>query len=60
MSRRGAASLDMGIHRLLALAVTQPLGELVSRLNEFRPDFLNVYPSTAGLLADEQLAGRCA
>ena len=58
MSRRGAASLDMGIHRLLSLAVTQPLGELVSRLNEFRPDFLNLYPSTAGLLADEQLAGR--
>ena len=58
MSRRGAASLDMGIHRLLSLAVTQPLGELVSRLNEFRPDFLNVYPSTGALLAEEQLAGR--
>ena len=58
MSRRGAASLDMGVHRLLSLAVTQPLGELVSRLNEFQPDFVNVYPSTGGLLADEQLAGR--
>jgi phenylacetate-CoA ligase len=58
MSRRGAASLDMGLHRLLSLAVTQPLGELVIALNEFRPDFLNVYPSTGGLLADEQLAGR--
>ena len=30
MSRRGASWLDMGVHRLLALAVTQPLGELVA------------------------------
>ena len=58
MSRRGAQSLDVGIHRLLSLSATQPLGELVERLNEFQPDFMNVYPSTAGLLAEEQLAGR--
>jgi phenylacetate-CoA ligase len=57
MSRRGAQSLNVGLHRLLSLAVTQPLDELVSRLNDFQPDFLNVYPSTGGLLADEQLAG---
>jgi phenylacetate-coenzyme A ligase PaaK-like adenylate-forming protein len=58
MSRRGAQALDVGIHRLLPLSVTQPVEELVSSLNEFRPDFVNVYPSTAGQLADEQLAGR--
>ena len=58
MSRRGAQSMDFGVHRLLGLSVTQPLDELVSSLNRFRPDFMNVYPSTAGLLADEQLAGR--
>jgi phenylacetate-coenzyme A ligase PaaK-like adenylate-forming protein len=58
MSRRGAQSLDVGAHRLLGLAVTQPLDQLVRALNEFRPDFMNVYPSTAGLLADEQMAGR--
>ena len=58
MSRRGAESLDVGLHRLLSLAATQPLGELVSRLNEFQPDVLNVYPSTGGLLAEEQLTGR--
>ena len=58
MSRRGAQTLDVGIHRLLPLSVTQPVEELVSALNEFRPDFVNVYPSTAGQLADEQLAGR--
>jgi phenylacetate-coenzyme A ligase PaaK-like adenylate-forming protein len=58
MSRRGAQTLDIGLHRLLSLAVTQPLPELVERLNDFQPNFMNVYPSTAGLLAEEQLAGR--
>jgi len=58
MSRRGAQSLDVGIHRVLPLATTQPLGELVESLNDFRPDHINAYPSTAGLLAEEQLAGR--
>ena len=58
MSRRGAQSLDIGVHRLLPLAVTQPVDQLVRALNDFRPDFMNVYPSTAGLLADEQMAGR--
>ena len=58
MSRRGAQSLNVGIHRTLSLSVTQPLDELVTELNAFQPDFVNVYPSTAGLLADEQAAGR--
>jgi phenylacetate-coenzyme A ligase PaaK-like adenylate-forming protein len=58
MSRRGAQTMDVGVHRLLALAVTQPLADLVAALNRFRPDFVNVYPSTAGLLCDEALAGR--
>jgi phenylacetate-CoA ligase len=58
MTRRGAQTLDVGVHRLLSLAVTQPLGELVERLNAFQPDFMNTYPSSAALLADEQLAGR--
>jgi phenylacetate-CoA ligase len=57
MSRRGARSLAVGVHRLLSLSVTQPLDELVTALNSFQPDFMNVYPSTAGLLAEEQLAG---
>lgn len=58
MSQRGSQSLDVGIHRLCALAATQPLDELVNRLNAFRPQFMNAYPSTAALLAEEQLAGR--
>jgi phenylacetate-coenzyme A ligase PaaK-like adenylate-forming protein len=58
MSRRGAQSLDVGMHRLCRLGVTQPLPELVARLNEFQPTHLNAYPSIAASLADEQLAGR--
>jgi phenylacetate-CoA ligase len=58
MSRRGAQSLDVGIHRLCRLGVTQPLPELVARLNEFQPTHLSAYPSIAAQLAEEQLAGR--
>jgi phenylacetate-CoA ligase len=58
MTRRGAQTLDVGIHRMLGLGVTQPLPELVARLNEFQPDHLYGYPSIMAPLADEQLAGR--
>jgi phenylacetate-CoA ligase len=58
MSRRGAQSLDVGVHRMLGLRVTQPVPELVARLNDFQPHHLNGYPSILGLLAEEQLAGR--
>jgi phenylacetate-CoA ligase len=58
MSRRAAQTLDVGLYRLLALSVTQPIDELVVRLNEFRPDHLNGYPSIMALLAEERLAGR--
>jgi phenylacetate-CoA ligase len=60
MSRRGAQTLDVGLHRILSLPVTAPLAELVGALNRFRPDVLQVYPSMAVLLAEEQLAGRLA
>ncbi len=58
MSRRGAQSLDVGMHRLLRLGVTQPLPELVDSLNAFAPQHLSAYPSIAAQLADEQVAGR--
>src|SRR5262249_54976921 len=58
MSRRGAQTLDVGVHRMLALPVTPPIPELVAALNRFAPDVLNVYPSMAVLLAEEQQAGR--
>jgi phenylacetate-CoA ligase len=58
MSRRGAESLDVGVHRMLGLSVTAPLPDLVAQLNDFRPDHLNGYPSIMALLAEEKLAGR--
>jgi phenylacetate-coenzyme A ligase PaaK-like adenylate-forming protein len=58
MSRRSARTLDVGLHRILSLPVTRPVGELVAALNAFDPDVLNVYPSMGVLLAEEQLAGR--
>jgi phenylacetate-coenzyme A ligase PaaK-like adenylate-forming protein len=58
MSRRGGAMLDVGVHRILSLPVTLALPRLVAALNDFRPQYLNVYPTLAALLADEKLAGR--
>jgi phenylacetate-coenzyme A ligase PaaK-like adenylate-forming protein len=40
------------------LSVLTPVPEIVEALNAYRPDALLGYPSVAGVLADEQLAGR--
>jgi phenylacetate-coenzyme A ligase PaaK-like adenylate-forming protein len=58
ISRQGAATLAIGLHRVLALPVTLPLPQLVQALNQYQPTYLNVYPSVAMWLADEQQAGR--
>jgi phenylacetate-coenzyme A ligase PaaK-like adenylate-forming protein len=58
MSRRGGLTLDVGMHRILSLPVTLPVPQIVAALNRFRPDYMNVYPSMALLLAAEQSAGR--
>jgi phenylacetate-coenzyme A ligase PaaK-like adenylate-forming protein len=58
MTWRLGASIDVGMHRRLALAATDPLPSLVEALNRFRPTILATYPSVAALLADEQLQGR--
>ena len=58
MSRRGAQTMDIGLHRLCKLSVTQPLPQLVERLNAFQPQALYGYPSIMALLAVEQQAGR--
>jgi phenylacetate-CoA ligase len=58
LSRQGAATMAIGLHRTLALPVTLPLPRLVEALNQFQPTYLNVYPSAAMWLAAEQQAGR--
>lgn len=58
MTRRVSTTVDIGLHRVLAMPVTTPLDEIVARLNAFRPSFLNVFPSLAGLLVAEQEGGR--
>jgi phenylacetate-CoA ligase len=58
MSTQGAASLAVGVHRVMGLSVTQPIEEQVAALNAFQPQFLNAYPSAAMRLAEEQEAGR--
>lgn len=58
MSRRVASTLGVGLHRILPLAVTMPVPEIVARLNAFQPQVLATYPSMAMLLVEEQQAGR--
>jgi phenylacetate-CoA ligase len=58
LTRQGAATMAIGLHRVLALPVTLPLPQLVQALNQFQPTYLNVYPSVAMWLAAEQQAGR--
>jgi phenylacetate-CoA ligase len=58
ITRQGAATVSIGLHRVLALPATLPLPRLVEALNRFQPTYLNVYPSVAMWLADEQHAGR--
>jgi putative adenylate-forming enzyme len=42
----------------LRLPASQPLSQTVQQLNDWRPDVLIAYASMAGVLAEEQLAGR--
>jgi phenylacetate-CoA ligase len=58
MTRRGAQTMDIGLHRLCRLSVTQPVPQLVERLNAFQPQAVYGYPSIMALLALEQQAGR--
>ena len=58
MTWRFGRSIDVGIHRRLALSATDPLPRTVAALNDFRPTILAAFPSVAALLADEQLEGR--
>jgi putative adenylate-forming enzyme len=55
---RVAASLNVGLHRVLRLQASSRVPDLVRALNEFQPDVMNAYPSIAALLAVEQIEGR--
>jgi phenylacetate-CoA ligase len=57
MSTQGAASLNVGVHRVLGISVTAPIEAQVAALNRFQPQFINAYPSAAMRLAEEQEAG---
>jgi len=58
MSSRVGATLRSPFVPTLRLDAIAPLAEIVERLNTFRPAMLVAYASMAGVLADEQLAGR--
>ncbi|MDO5581507.1 MAG: hypothetical protein Q4G69_10240 [Planctomycetia bacterium] len=45
-------------HNTRAFSITAPVREIVSGLNEFRPDVLTGYPSIMLILAHQQIIGR--
>ncbi|HEX6572259.1 MAG TPA: hypothetical protein VF055_09565 [Steroidobacteraceae bacterium] len=58
MTARMGASVDLGMHCVLRLDARSPLDDLARNLDAFRPEALVAYPSSAAMLAEEQLAGR--
>ena len=58
MTYRMAASIDLGLYRVLRLEATAPPSAMVEALNRHQPEFLYAYGSVLGLLAAEQLEGR--
>jgi phenylacetate-CoA ligase len=58
MTYRLAASVDVGLYRVLRLEATAPPAVMVEALNRYQPEFLYAYGSVLGLLAAEQLEGR--
>ena len=52
------AARSRGVPAPPDVSTATPLPELVAALNAYQPEALAGYPSVAGLLADEQLAGR--
>ncbi len=58
MTYRLSSSIDVGLHRVLRMAATEPIERLVAELNAFQPEVLQAYPSVAAALADEQREGR--
>jgi putative adenylate-forming enzyme len=55
---RQAATIGIGVHRVLAVPITLPLPHIVQALNQFQPTYLQAYASAATWLVDEQQTGR--
>lgn len=58
VSSQVAAAAQSWWRPSLRLPASQPLAQTVEQLNNWRPDLLIAYASMAGILAEEQLAGR--
>jgi phenylacetate-coenzyme A ligase PaaK-like adenylate-forming protein len=58
MTYRMAASIDVGLYRVLRLEAAAPPAAMVEALNRHQPEFLYAYGSVLELLAAEQLEGR--
>ncbi|HWD47289.1 MAG TPA: phenylacetate--CoA ligase family protein [Actinomycetota bacterium] len=58
MTYRMAASIDVGLYRVLRLEAAMPAAAMVQALNRHQPEFLYAYGSVLGLLAAEQRDGR--
>jgi phenylacetate-coenzyme A ligase PaaK-like adenylate-forming protein len=60
IGRLSMALVDGGAFRVIPVAATLPLAQIVEHLNASRPDVLFGYPSLLLYLAQEQRAGRLA
>ncbi len=58
LSSQVAATAKSWWRPSLRLPASQPLSQTVQQLNDWQPDALIAYASMAGILAEEQLAGR--
>jgi putative adenylate-forming enzyme len=58
MSSQVAATVKSWWRPSLRIPASQPISKTVEQLNEWQPEVLISYASMAGLLAEEQLAGR--
>lgn len=58
VSARAASSIGSPLARSLRMDTSDPLDQIVTRLNGWQPEVVTAYASMAGLLAREQLAGR--
>jgi phenylacetate-CoA ligase len=52
------ATVQNRFYPVLRIDTTEPMEEIVARLNAFQPRMLSTYPSVARLLAVEQIQGR--